>query len=124
MRSFLIGTGVVIACVTFSLSLGAVTEQLYTQSAVNFARACRFTGNYLQYPTATGTATGATTLSGATAYKAYCTTDTYLKQNGTASATGATLKAGLYLDVWSKQGDTMSFLAVAATGVCNLTECQ
>lgn len=124
MRGFFIGLAVVVAAVLFSLALGAATEQLNTQGAANFNRACRFTSANIQIITATGSATGSTqTLTPGSAYKMLCTADTNFRESATVGSTGALLKANTFIDVWAKSGDYVSVQAVAATGTCNLTEC-
>lgn len=131
LRAFVIGLGVVAACVTFSLVLGAATERLNPDQAQNFTRACRFAGaaNY-QYTTATGSATGSTqALSAAQVYRMQCTQDVRWSQRpsgstGVASSTTPYLKADRELYFWSRASDYMSVLAISAAGTCDVTECQ
>lgn len=128
MRLFLFSIFAIAVGLGTGLIVNAATEQLYTQAATNFNRACRYVGADIQIA-ATNVSANSTGLLGGTAYELVCTVDTFVKEQpsgGTGSASNAnrTLKANTVLKFWTKPNDFLSIATTAGTGNCNIVECQ
>lgn len=128
MRLFLFSVFAIAVGLGTALLVDAATEQLYTQAATNFNRACRYVGADIQIAAATGS-TNSAGLLGGTAYELVCTADVFVKEQpsgGTGSASGSnrTLKANTVLKFWTKPNDFLSVATTAGTGNCNIVECQ
>lgn len=102
----------------------AQTVQYTSTSSANYARACRFPNAPTQITTS-GTSQQTGTLKKNTVYRVLCTSETYFAQgsNPTAATTSARIMTGSELWVLSL-GDLLAFRQVAATGTCEVTECQ
>lgn len=131
MKNLLLGVGMVAFGLGFSLAVSATTEQLRGDIASNFNRsACRYAADNIQVTALPSAAAASTGLQGGTRYRVFCTTATYFDQEavggsgGAATSADAQIAANTSIDIWAKQGDFVSFRAVAATGACDLLECQ
>jgi hypothetical protein len=131
MRNFLGFVAMIAFGLGFALAVSATTEQLRGEVAANFNRAgCRYTPDNIQVTAVPSAAVASTGLQAATRYRVFCTTATYFDQEavggsgGAATSADAQIAANTAIDVWSKAGDFVSFRAVAATGTCDLLECQ
>lgn len=130
MRRILLGLFMIGAGFGGAAIVSATTAQLDGSTAVNFNRACRYAlSDNIQVTAAPTVSTASTGLQGYTRYRVFCAQATYFDQaptGGTDAATSADaqIAANTSVDVWTKQGDYIAFRAVAATGTCDILECQ
>lgn len=101
----------------------ADTTQLTQSTAINFTRACRFTGG-TQKIAVSGTSAASTQLQGGVE-RVLCTTDVHLKQattSPTATTNDMLVQSGSELYLWSNR-DYVALIQDSASGTCYVTDC-
>lgn len=125
-------TGALLAAVVLSLVhsfIALATQDNFTaQTSANLTRPCQYySGISFQVATTTGSAAASSANTGAPGnFRVLCTSDTYFAQGSAPTATAAKGHFVANIPEWVvlRNTDKLSFLAVTASGVCDVTECR